>query len=85
MAMLGLGNYLCEACKHFDTDGSDGNHPNCAKQLFGNDKWHQAVKINEKCPYGFEFGIPTGYPVSMKRNHERAYEIAHKIGIKINE
>jgi len=85
MAMLGLEDYLCEACKHFDTDGSDGNHPNCAKQFFSGKKRHCAIRIGEECPYGFEFGIPAGYPVSMKRNRERAYEIAHKIGIKIDE
>ena len=24
MAVLGIGDYLCEACKHFDSDGLDG-------------------------------------------------------------
>ena len=74
MAILGIGDYLCEACKHFDTDGNDGNHPNCSKQPY-NVEWHRAIRLGEDCPYGYEFGIPSGYPVSMERNKERAYEI----------
>lgn len=76
MAILGFGDYLCEACKHFDTDGADGNHPSCAKQGLSS----AAVCLGQECPYGYEFGIPTGYPVSMERNRERAYEIKAKMG-----
>lgn len=76
MAMLGIGDYLCEACKHFDTDGADGNHPSCANQWASN----KAVCLGQECPYGYEFGIPAGYPVSMERNRERAYEIKAKLG-----
>ena len=80
MAMLGAGDYLCEACKHFDTDGIDGNHPRCCKQSAWRE-WHRAVGIGERCPYGYEFGVPSGYPVSMERNRQRAYEIGKKLGI----
>lgn len=76
MAMLGIGDYLCEACKHFDTDGSDGNHPSCAKQGLSS----MSVSLGQECPYGYEFGVPSGYPVSMERNRERAYEIKAKLG-----
>lgn len=51
MAMLGIGDYLCEACKHFNTDGADGNHPYCCKQ--GGEP-NKAVRIDWKCPYGYE-------------------------------
>lgn len=78
MAILGIGNYLCEACRHFDTDGDDGNHPSCRKQP-GNVEWHRAIRLGDECPYGYEFGIPTGYPVSMKRNEQRAHEIKAKL------
>jgi len=73
MAMLGFGDYLCEACKHFDADGNDGNHPSCDRQFgaFNN----RAIRVGEECPYGYEFGIPYGYPVSMDRNEKRAYEV----------
>lgn len=73
MAILGIGDYLCEACKYFDTDGNDGNHPRCDKQDYIEPS--RAIMLGEKCPYGYEFGIPSGYPVSMERNKERAYEI----------
>jgi hypothetical protein len=76
MAILGWGDYLCEACKHFDTDGNDGNHPLCRKQ--GGEP-SKAVRLGEDCPFGYEFGIPSGYPVSMKRNESRAYEIKKKL------
>ena len=76
MATLGWGDYLCEACKHFDTDGNDGNHPSCRKQ--GGEP-NKAVRLGEDCPFGYEFGIPSGYPVSMKRNESRAYEIKAKL------
>ena len=77
MAMLGIGDYLCEACKHFDSDGSDGNHPRCANQ------WgtaHRAIPLGQECPFGYEFGVPSGYPVSMERNEERAYEVSAMMG-----
>lgn len=74
MAMLGLGDYLCEACKHFDTDGDDGNHPWCFKQ-FGTRGAHRAIRVGESCPFGYEFGVPSSYPVNHERNKERAYEI----------
>ena len=81
MAILGIGRYLCEACKHFNTDGNDGNHPYCCKQsgidLGGGDR---AIRLGDECPFGYEFGIPSGYPVSMKRNKERAYEIKAMMG-----
>lgn len=81
MAILGIGDYLCEACKHFNTDGNDGNHPYCIKQLgIGVGEPNRAIRLDEKCPYGFEFGVPSGYPVSMKRNEERAREIMELLG-----
>ena len=76
MAILGFGDYLCEACKHFDTDGNDGNHPSCGKQGLES----VAVPLGRDCPYGYEFGIPSGYPVSMERNEKRAYEIKAMLG-----
>ena len=78
MAILGIGDYLCEACKHFDTDGEDGNHPNCSKQPY-NVEWHRAIRLGEECPYGYVFGVPYGYPVSMKRNKERAHKVKAKL------
>lgn len=78
MAMLGWGDYLCEACKWFDTDGIDGNHPHCCKQPY-NVECIRAIRLGEECPYGYEFGIPSGYPVSMKRNELRAHEIKAKL------
>ena len=78
MAILGIGDYLCEACKWFDTDGADGNHPNCSKQPY-NVEWHRAIRLGEECPYGYEFGVPTGYPVSMEFNKPRAYKIKAKL------
>ncbi|MBQ9002241.1 MAG: hypothetical protein IJ087_10350 [Eggerthellaceae bacterium] len=75
MALLGIGDYLCEACKYFDTDGSDGNHPSCDKQWKNGSEAHVAVRLGEECPFGYEFGVPFGYPVSMGRNMKRAYEI----------
>ena len=74
MAMLGLGDYLCEACKHFDTDGNDGNHPWCSKQSFFSEEC-RAIWVGESCPFGYEFGVPSCYPVNHERNKERAYEI----------
>lgn len=83
MAMLGIGDYLCEACKSFDSDGADGNHPRCSKQSLAVE-WHRAIRLGQECPFGYEFGIPSGYPVSMPRNEKRAYEIKamldHMIG-----
>ena len=80
MAMLGIGDYLCEACRGFDSDGIDGNHPNCSKQSWAVE-WHRAIRLGEKCPYGFKPGIPSGYPVSMDRNRRRASEVMAKLGI----
>lgn len=81
MALLGWGDYLCEACKHFDTDGNDGNHPFCCKQVgMGMGEPNVAVRLGEDCPYGYEFGIPSGYPVSMERNEQRAHEIKAMLG-----
>ena len=79
MAILGYGDYLCEACKYFDTDGADGNYPNCSKQLYNIER-HRAIRLGEDCPYGYEFGTPSGYPVSMKSNEQRANEIREKLG-----
>ena len=80
MALLGWGDdYLCEACKNFDTDGCDGNSPSCRKQPYEPGKRDRAIRLGEECPFGFEFGIPTGYPVSMERNERRAYEIKAKL------
>lgn len=76
MAMLGCGDYLCEACKHFDTDGMDGNHPRCCKQ--GGEP-NKAVRLGDGCPFGYVFGIPSGYPVSRERNVLRAYEIKARL------
>lgn len=80
MAILGFGDYLCEACKHFNTDGNDGNHPFCYKQsgtgVGGGDR---AIRLGEGCPFGYEFGIPSGYPQSVSRNAPRAYEIKAKL------
>ena len=84
MAMLGIGDYLCEACKHFDSDGIDGNHPCCGKQSAWSEH-HRAVRVDERCSYGFEFGVPIGYPVSMERNRQRAYEIGKMLGIEASE
>ena len=78
MAILGIGDYLCEACKHFETDGEDGNHPSCRKQRWSHDGY-VAVRLGDECGFGYEFGIPTGYPVSVKRNERRAYEIKAKL------
>ena len=75
MAILGIGDYLCEACKHFDTDGGDGNHPSCRMQHGGFGNSDEAIPLGRECPYGYEFGVPSGYPVSMERNERRAYEV----------
>ena len=76
MAILGFGDYLCEACRHFNTDGNDGNHPSCSKQ--GLDS--VAVRLGDECPYGYEFGVPSSYPVNRERNERRAYEIKAMMG-----
>ena len=78
MAILGIGDYLCEACRHFDTDGNDGNHPSCAKQGWTLNA--RAIRVGERCPYGYEFGIPSCYPVHAERNERRAYEVKAKLG-----
>ena len=80
MAILGIGDYLCEACKYFDTDGNDGNSPFCYKQGgLGLGEPNKAIKLGEECPYGYEFGVPTGYPVSVEFNKPRAYKIKAKL------
>ena len=80
MAILGYGDYLCEACKWFDTDGNDGNHPFCYKQGgIGLGEPNVAIKLGDECPFGYKFGIPTGYPVSMERNEKRARKIKAKL------
>ena len=81
MAMLGIGNYLCEACRHFDSDGNDGNHPCCVRQGgIGMGEADRAIRLGEECPHGYEFGVPTGYPASMERNERRAYEVKAMMG-----
>lgn len=75
MAILGLGDYLCEACKWFDTDGNDGNHPYCRRQSYVDTPPCIAVRLGDECPFGYEFGVPSGYPVSKEDNERRAYEI----------
>lgn len=82
MALLGWGDYLCEACRHFDTDGNDGNHPFCRKQsgiVWGEDAT-VAIPLGKDCPYGYEFGVPTGYRGTLDRREERASEIHAKMG-----
>ena len=74
MAMLGFGDYRCEACYHFESDGDDGNHPYCRKT--GEPR---AVRIDEECSM-YKFGIPSGYPVSMRKNEHRAYEVKALMG-----
>lgn len=78
MAFLGMRTYKCEACMHFDTDGIDGNHPSCMKQLYS--LHNIAIRLDEECPFGYEFGVPAGYPVSIDRNEERAYEVKAMMG-----
>lgn len=72
MATFGYGDFRCECCKHFDTDGIDGNHPQCEKQI---GFVHRAIWYGHECPYGYEPGVPTGYPVHMERNERRAKEV----------
>jgi len=76
MAILGAGDYLCEICKYFNTDGIDGNHPYCAKQDIDNSK---AVKLGEVCSYGWKLGVPSGYPSSIESNRKRAMQLLDKI------
>lgn len=82
MAMFGPDYFLCEACKHFNSDGIDGNHPYCSKKLFA-PSFH-AVRIGDKCPY-FKPGVPCGYQVSMERNRKKAHEIFEMLGIEVDE
>lgn len=82
MAILGAGDYLCEVCKHFDTDGIDGNHPECARQP-AYLSYQMAVRLGDVCPYGYEYGVPSAYPCNMEHNRERAKEIMAKIGREV--
>lgn len=57
MAILGFGDYLCEAYKHFNTDGNDGNHPFCYKQSgTGVGCGDRAIRLGEECPFIPFFG-----------------------------
>ena len=82
MAMLGTDDCLCEACKWFNTDGIDGNHPFCTKQMFS--ERCCSIRVDEKCTYGFEAGVPSGYHVSIERNKRMAHEILAKLGIEVD-
>ena len=73
MTILRIGAYKCEACMHFDTDGIDGNHPSCMKQPYS--LHNITIRIDEECPFGYEFGVPAGYSASIERNKERAYKV----------
>lgn len=81
--MIGRNDFLCEACKNFNTDGIDGNHPYCVIKM--NFRSFSAVHISERCP-SYEPGVPIGYRVSMSRNEKRAKEIFTKmreLGIEV--
>ena len=41
---------------------------------------NRSIRINEECPFGYEFGIPVCYPVHKERNEKRAYEIKAMMG-----
>ena len=71
VAILGIGAYKCEACKHFDSEGDDGNHPRCFKQ----GRESVAIRINDDCPFGYEFGIPLCWPSRFEETADRAYEV----------
>lgn len=71
MAILGLGNYRCEACRNFNADGIDGNSSFCIYQL-------GAKRVTDECGM-FELGTPCGYEVTYKYRAERARKIAEML------
>ncbi len=71
MAILGAGDYRCEACKNFDADGIDGNSPSC---VFG----IGAKRLTDECD-AFEFGIPRGYEATDKDRAERAHRVTEML------
>lgn len=68
MAILGFGNYRCEACRCFDADGLDGDHPYCIHKL-------GAKRVTDECGM-FELGTPCGYEVTYEDRVERARKVA---------
>lgn len=79
MAILEWGRYpyeyLCQACKNYDTDGIDGNSPFCRNQPYEHGKHRRVIPLGEECPFGFEPGVPTSYPAGQAWNKERAEKI----------
>lgn len=71
MAVLGFGDYRCEACRNFNADGLDGNHPFCIYQIC-------PKRVTDECDR-FELGIPCGYKAGDKERAERAYRIAEML------
>ena len=71
MAMLGVGDYRCEACKNFDADGLDGNHPSCMHKL-------GAKRVTDECGMS-ELGTPCGYEATYEDRAERARKIAEML------
>ena len=71
MAILGVGDYRCEACRNFNADGLDGNHPYCMCE-FG------AKLVTDECSM-FEFGIPRGYEATDKDRAERAHRVTEML------
>lgn len=74
MAVLGFGNYRCEACCNFNADGLDGNHPYCIHQL-------RPKRVTDECGM-FELGIPFGYEAGGKDRAKRAHEVAEMLNEK---
>lgn len=71
MAVLGFGDYRCEACRNFDADGLDGNHPSCIHGL-------GPKCVTDECDR-FELGIPFGYEAGREDRAERAHRIAEML------
>lgn len=71
MAILGVGNYRCEACRNFDANGLDGNRPSCMHKL-------GAKRVTDECGM-FELGTPFGYEVTYKYRAERARKVAEML------
>jgi hypothetical protein len=71
MAMLGVGDYRCEACKNFDADGIDGNSPSC---IFGIGAKH----VTDECGI-FALGIPYGYEATHGRRLGRALKVTEML------